>query len=182
VYSLTVLIAAAVAALILGAIVGSLYGMRSTTGSQKAKELEQKLDQVVRDRQVYEEQVVAHFADTAQKLNALTESYREVHNHIARGAASLCEGKGSVAVNMLEGNQSEIPSEMINIEPPRDYAPKSSPDAKGVLDESFGLEKEDIASRPPVKHADMPVPEAEPEAESEPEDAPEEDPDKTQIR
>ena len=99
--------------------------------------------------------MVEHFADTAKLLNSLTERYRDVHNHLAKGAASLCQGEGPVSLDRLEDgrNSTEIPGQLADIQPPLDYAPKTSPDEKGMLNEEFGLERQaaEAALEEPVK-------------------------------
>lgn len=142
-YSLAILIAAAAGALVVGLLAGLLMGRRSSPASQKYREVERKLDQVMQDKKAYEDEVVEHFGDTARLLNNLTESYRDVHNHLATGAASLCQGNGPVSLERLESQRdpTEIPAHLADIQPPLDYAPKTSPDEKGMLNEEFGLER-----------------------------------------
>ena len=153
-YSLVVVIAAGAAMLVMGLVLGMLWGRRSTPASQKYREVERKLDQVLQDKKAYEDEVVEHFTDTAKLLNSLTESYRDVHNHLARGAATLCQGEGPVSLERLEdsGARAEIPADLAQIQPPLDYAPKSSPDEKGMLNEEFGLERQ--ATKPGANAAE----------------------------
>lgn len=138
-----VLIAAGAALLVLGLLIGLLLGRRSSPAGQKYRDVERKLDQVLQDKKAYEDEVVEHFTDTAKLLNSLTESYRDVHNHLARGASSLCQGEGPVALDRLESERdpAEIPADLATIQPPLDYAPKASPDEKGMLNEEFGLDR-----------------------------------------
>jgi uncharacterized membrane-anchored protein YhcB (DUF1043 family) len=86
--------------------------------------------------------VNAHFNRTAELLGQLANSYREVHNHLAQGAQDLCD---TDAVKMLKPLPDHNPvleeRHPTVIEPPRDYAPRSGPYEKGLLDEDFGLEK-----------------------------------------
>ena len=141
-YDLTIVIAAAAAALIAGLAAGLLVGRRSSPAGQKHREVERKLDQVLQDKKVYEDEVVEHFSETAQLLNQLTSSYRDVHNHLAKGASDLCQGKGPVAmVNAASQDPAEIPANLADIQQPLDYAPKTSPDEKGMLNEEFGLDR-----------------------------------------
>ena len=93
-YDLTIVIAAAAAALIAGLAAGLLIGRRSSPAGQKHREVERKLDQVLQDKKVYEDEVVEHFSETAQLLNQLTSSYRDVHNHLAKGAATCARARG----------------------------------------------------------------------------------------
>jgi len=143
VYSLTIVIAVAAIVLIVGLWLGLLLGRRNSTAGQKHREVEHKLDQVLQDKKAYEDEVVEHFTDTAHLLNTLTESYRDVHNHLATGAATLCQGRGPVALDRLENapDSSEIPAPLADARPPLDYAPKTSPDEKGMLNEEFGLDR-----------------------------------------
>lgn len=142
-YSLTIVIAGAIGGLIAGLGLGTLLGRRSSPAGQKHREVERKLDQVLQDKKLYEDEVVEHFSETARKLNQLTESYREVHNHLASGAAELCQGNGPVVLDRLQNptDPAEIPADLADIQPPLDYAPKTSPDEKGMLNEEFGLDR-----------------------------------------
>jgi len=136
------------ALLIVGLAIGTLLGRRISPQSQKSRDVERKLDQVLQDKKAYEDEVVEHFTDTAKMLNSLTESYRDVHNHLAKGAAELCQGQGPVIMGRLgnDAASAEIPAQLAGIQPPLDYAPKTSPDEKGMLNESFGLERKEEAS------------------------------------
>lgn len=147
-YSLNILLAASAGAVVLGLLIGLLLGRRSSSGNQKYREVERKLDQVLQDKKAYEDEVVEHFGDTAKLLNNLTASYRDVHDHLARGAATLCQGEGPVSLERLQGAEdpSEIPPQLADVQPPLDYAPKSSPDEKGMLNEEFGLERKPVSA------------------------------------
>jgi len=149
-YSLEILIAAGAVLLILGLAIGMLLGRRTSTAGQKYREVERKLDEVLQDKKAYEDEVVEHFSDTAKLLNNLTESYRDVHNHLAKGAATLCLGEGPVLLDRLEDGRdsAEIPAHLADIQPPLDYAPKTSPDEKGMLNEEFGLDRQATAAAP----------------------------------
>ena len=142
-YSLTVLIVAAIVALALGLAGGWLAGARSTSESRRSRELEHKLDQMMQDKKAYEDEVTQHFSETARLLNNLTQNYREVHSHLASGAANLCPDQSVVALGNLDASAdpNEIPAELADVRAPLDYAPKASPDEQGMLSEDFGLEK-----------------------------------------
>lgn len=148
--SLEILLAGGAALTLLGIFIGWAIGRRTSAAGQKYRDVERKLDQVLQDKKVYEDEVVEHFTETAKLLNGLTESYRDVHNHLAKGAAVLCEGAGPVALERLEnGNEgAEIPPPLAQIQPPLDYAPKTSPDEKGMLNEEFGLDRKARAEAP----------------------------------
>jgi uncharacterized membrane-anchored protein YhcB (DUF1043 family) len=147
---LTIVIAVGAALLVLGLGIGLLLGRRTSIADQKHREVERKLDQVLQDKKAYEDEVVEHFSDTARLLNGLTESYRDVHNHLATGAANLCQGLGPVSLDRLENSADnpEIPAHLADIQPPLDYAPKTSPDEKGMLNEEFGLDRNKSGGAP----------------------------------
>lgn len=142
-YSLSIVIVSALAALVVGIGLGFVLGRRTSPAGQKHREVERQLDEVLQHKKAYEDEVVEHFSDTARLLNKLTESYRDVHNHLAAGATQLCQGHGPVALGRLEsrGDSTEIPPHLADIQPPLDYAPKTSPDEKGMLNEEFGLDR-----------------------------------------
>lgn len=141
--SLPIIIAGGVALFVLGLIIGLLSGRRIAPGSQKYHQVERKLDQVLQDKKAYEDEVVSHFSDTAKLLNSLTESYRDVHNHLAKGADTLCQGEGPMPLDRPRSpaDPAEIPPYLAETRQPLDYAPKSSPDEKGMLNEEFGLDR-----------------------------------------
>ena len=158
-YSQTILIAAGAALFIFGLVLGALLGRRSAPAAQRQREAELKLDQMLQDKKAYEDEVVEHFTETATLLNNLTERYRDVHNHLAKGADTLCQGKGPVSLDRLEDNRdgSEIPAHMADIRQPLDYAPKNSPEEKGMLNEEFGIDRNKTAEA-----TDAPTPKATP--------------------
>jgi uncharacterized protein len=147
-YSLGMLLAVGAALAILGLLLGWAAGRRTSAAVKKYRDIALKLDQVMQDKKAYEDEVVEHFTETAKLLNNLTESYRDVHNHLAQGAANLCHGEGPVSLERLESRRdpSEIPAHLAHIQPPLDYAPKHSPDEKGMLNEEFGLEREPLTA------------------------------------
>lgn len=140
------LIFVAIAAAAAGLLIGFFTGRRLSPGSQQSRELEQQLDDVKAAQENYENRVHAHFADTATRLNALTENYRDVYESIARGAADLSPQNSAAVFTALQSPQAApetIEADSVVVEPPRDYAPKTSPNDPGMLNERFGLEGED---------------------------------------
>jgi hypothetical protein len=153
VYSTNTLIAITLIALIAGLAVGLLLNNRRGGSRANQQELENHLSELRQQQQDYQEEVTAHFNQTATLINQLTESYRNVHNHLAKGAQLLTQGDSQQAIRALpddEGNYPEDSRPELNISPPLDYAPKT-PDQQGVLSESFGIQKnkqEKIAEAP----------------------------------
>lgn len=169
-YSQTIVIIAGIALFLVGVGLGMLFGRRSSPAAQRLREAELKLDQVLQDKKAYEDEVVEHFTDTARLLNNLTEQYRDVHNHLAKGASNLCQGRGPVSLERLgeARDESEIPGHLADIRPPLDYAPKASPGEKGMLNEEFGIDRKKAEAK--AEQADpKAAPKAAPKAVSDPE-------------
>ena len=123
--------------------IGVTFGRKGGRDSKRIRDLEEILEKERQKMDLYEKKVLTHFSQTAQLVNKLTDSYREVHTHLANGAEDLCQGKSSETILQLEGINKE-PSIQDDIKPPLDYAPKTSPKQRGVLNESFGIEKDFI--------------------------------------
>lgn len=154
VYSLSIVLLCGAAALLVGLAIGAMLGLRMSPQGQKNRDLENKLDQAIQDKKAYEDEVIEHFSNTAGLINKLTDSYRDVHNHLAAGATTLCKDQGPVSLEELSGprTESEIPAHLADVQPPLDYAPKTNPDETGMLNEEFGLD------RVKPEHADLEEP------------------------
>jgi uncharacterized membrane-anchored protein YhcB (DUF1043 family) len=163
-YSLPIVIAIGAALFFLGLGLGVLLGRSTSPAAQRQRDAERKLEQLLQDKKAYEDEVVEHFTDTARLLNNLTERYRDVHNHLAKGASTLCHGRGPVSLDRLQDNRNDtdIPADLADIRPPLDYAPKTSPQEKGMLNEEFGIDRrKSAAPAQPDKADTRAVPETE---------------------
>ena len=140
-------IIAAIIGAVVGLVIGYIMGGRTAPGQQRTRELEIQLEAAKTAHERFEQRVNVHFIDTASKLNALTENYRDVYTHIANAAAELYSQDGGPEFSALatprDTAAEAIEADSVMTEPPRDYAPKNSPDDPGVLNERFGLEGED---------------------------------------
>lgn len=129
--STIVLVGAGAIVLLIGVGLGYWWG---TTGrkleADKATELERELDD-------YRSRVTDHFQQTAEQFQAIGKEYRKLYEHMASGAASLCdtgrigERLSFPTVEMLPKEASPAAgisgagSEAI---PPADFAPPDSGD------------------------------------------------------
>lgn len=137
---------------ILGLVIGYLAGRRMAPGSDKQRELERQLEAMKEERAHFEKQVNSHFAETAGRLNTLTENYRSVYAHLASGAAALCSEDASPCFEALaapaatagDDGKETIDAASVVIEPPRDYATRGSAGDPGVLDERYGMDSDDV--------------------------------------
>lgn len=142
-YSLELVFTVGIAALIVGAVIGAAIAQRSGGTQRTQRQLETQLTELREQAESYQHEVSEHFTETAQLLNQLTASYRDVHNHLAKGAQSLAtDGRASETLKKLTADEDSDAGEgeADSISPPLDYAPKTRTHGVGVLDEKFGLE------------------------------------------
>lgn len=146
-YTFPELLVMAVAAALVGIGLGIGLARAFNQESQRSRELEKQLQEANKDLKLYQQEVSEHYVKTAKLVDDLTESYRDVHNHLAEGAATLLSTRGAAPLMKTIPSREQIDaiSEPVgdgNVLPPLDYAPKKSPNEKGMLDESFGLDQE----------------------------------------
>lgn len=140
-YSNTEVWVFAILAIAVGGALGYFLPRYLHPAPRRNREFEQQLHALQEQHKNYRYDVNAHFNRTAELLSQMANSYREVHNHLARGAIDLCD-PGAVKLLKLLPEQAPVLEEQqpVAVEPPRDYALRTPYD-KGVLDEDFGLEK-----------------------------------------
>lgn len=135
----------ALGCLAIGVVIGVVVASRMNGSSSRVRELENQIRQMKENHQDYRASVSDHFGMTAELIQHMTESYREVYQHLASGAQDLCSAE--VANKLLPADSDAVFDSSVTQEeekeliPPRDYAAKQSPDQKGALSEDFGIEK-----------------------------------------
>ena len=131
---------------------GWLLG-RSRNPDTRVRELETHLTDLQGKYDHYQESVTQHLGATAQLANALTTSFRELHQHMQLGAQNLCadskrHGSSNPANAFISieaprnglGHAALLNDDayLSSVEPPRDYATKK-PSDRGTLDEDYGF-------------------------------------------
>ena len=150
-FSLETLIMVSAIVLCIGGLIGAVIS-RTLLPPEIQKDLEKQLQTSRTELEKYQQDVAHHFAETSQLVTKLTESYKEVHDHLAKGATNLTNPE--ISKKMLDAGDSSLgieapkATEEMSFEPPKDWAPKT-PGQKGVLSEDFGLHDE---------HAEEPEP------------------------
>jgi len=86
--------------LVIGGAAGFFLGRLDDFSQKERRSMQDRLDQADKEMAEYKHKVTEHFIATAGLVNNLTESYQAVHEHLAKGAQSLCDHQ--VAVNRLE--------------------------------------------------------------------------------
>lgn len=128
-YSATAFWTVAACMLVVGTIGGWLVRRAFDPTEQRARELEQRLAEADAALADYRRNVTRHFRGTAERVNRLTEDYRELHTHLAAGAMDLCdtsaEGEQMPLLTSLSGSRDITP---VATQPPLDYAPHGTKD------------------------------------------------------
>ncbi len=150
-FSLEFLILISAIVFCVGGLVGALIS-RSMFPPEQQKQLEESLRTSREELDQYQREVAKHFADTAQLVHKLTESYKDVHDHLAKGALSLTNPE--ITQQMLAAGDKTLGIEVEDtldnekVEAPKDWAPKK-PGSAGTLSEEFGLEEDESPSPVP---------------------------------
>ena len=135
----------AIAALAVGVVIGVVFASRLNTSPSRVHELENQIRSLKENHIEYKDSVSDHFSMTAELVQHMTESYKEVYQHLATGAQDLCSIE--VASKLLPASTDAVfdsnsaKEESISLLPPKDYAAKQNPEQKGALAEDFGLDK-----------------------------------------
>jgi uncharacterized membrane-anchored protein YhcB (DUF1043 family) len=135
----------AVGCLAVGIVIGVVLASRMNTSPSRVQELENQIRSLKESHGEYRDNVSDHFSMTAELVQHMTQSYREVYQHLATGAQDLCPSE--VASKLLPTDTdaafetTPIEEETSGLNPPKDYATKQDPQRKGALSEDFGLDK-----------------------------------------
>lgn len=108
--------------LVVGGAFGFWLGRRSAPDQQRIRELEASLEQSRSEMNQYRDEVQRHFQHTAERVNAVTEAYRELYRHLADSSHKLAPGP---AEQLLEsaGEQALLEQNREEPEPARKSAP-----------------------------------------------------------
>ncbi|MEX0963606.1 MAG: DUF1043 family protein [Pseudohongiellaceae bacterium] len=135
----------AIACLAVGVVIGVVFSSRLNSSASRVQELENQIREIKDSHHSYRDNVSDHFSMTADLVQHMTESYREVYQHLASGAQDLCSDE--VASKLLPAGSdavfesSEETESAGSLNPPKDYAAKQNPGQKGALSEEFGINK-----------------------------------------
>ena len=133
-----------IGAFALGTIIGLLIAGRLDVSPSKVKDLEEQVRKLKETNSEYRDSVSDHFSMTAELVQHMTESYRDVYQHLASGAQDLCSGE--VASKLLPAESDAVfetannPEEANPLAPPRIMLPNRAGPER-CLAEDFGLDK-----------------------------------------
>lgn len=142
-YPLETVVLVGIVFLLVGGLIGLAIG-RAWASPSHQKELEHRLNDTEKELKEYHQNVTSHFSETAKKVGELAQSYRELHEHLAKGALELTNTEIGRELIEAGGHSTAASIERTHIEPPKDWAPKS-PGSHGMLSEEFGLRDQESA-------------------------------------
>lgn len=127
-----------------GIVIGAILYKFLRSDEVRIHQLEDQLQSLSDEYENYKKDVHAHFGDSAQLLNKLTESYKDVYQHLAQGARTLCPdyiatqitqaASTTSTVSQLENNPPRFNNEPKAIlSPPLDYAAPENRQAPSLL-------------------------------------------------
>jgi len=132
----------ALASLAVGLVIGTFVGRTLSGATRQRRTLTEELRKKDDELKTYQHKVTEHFITTSELVNNLTHSYKEVHQHLAASAMTLTNPE--ISNKLLEAGSGNLgishavdSSTIGSPQPPKDY----TPDINGILDESYGLEK-----------------------------------------
>ncbi len=105
----------ALGCLLAGAVAGAILFKLMKSDEARVQQLETQLQQLTDEYENYKREVHGHFSDSAHLFSKLTESYRDVYQHLAHGARNLCP-------EYIANQVAQIPADSLNA--------NTSPDAK----------------------------------------------------
>jgi uncharacterized protein len=121
----------ALGSLLAGALIGAVLFKLLRSDEIRVQQLESQLQQLSDEYENYKKEVHGHFSDSAILVGKLTESYREVYQHLAQGARNLCPDYIASQMTQLgspdsvvgeEGNRGSVLSPAATrLSPPLDY-------------------------------------------------------------
>lgn len=148
VFSLATLVIVAVTAFIVGGLLSLILNRSLSSNEQKTRTLEARLQDAEAHLSEYQQEVTEHFAETAKLVNNLTQSYKDVHEHLASDALKLANVDISRQLLSNNVNDDEVAMDD-DFEPPKDWAP-----SEGTLREDYGLNDDNETQTPPLHQSE----------------------------
>ena len=152
-FSLGTLVITALLGTLIGVCLGALLYKFAGPDSPSRK-MRERAERAEEELKRYQQDVTNHFADTSKLVNNLTQSYRDVYEHLANSALKLTTPALSRQIlesaerQLLADETTELKEEPL--EAPRDWAPKTG---TGQLSEEYGLTDEEQAEPADPKKA-----------------------------
>jgi uncharacterized membrane-anchored protein YhcB (DUF1043 family) len=133
-----------------GGIAGILASRLFGSDEVRVQHLQELINELTAKHENYKQDVHSHFTDTADLINTLNDSYRDVYLHLAKGAHDFCPEHVSEQLQLSAAakailHRDKNASSEETYQPPRDYADKGEKKVS-TLAENYGLHQTDETS------------------------------------
>lgn len=109
-----------------GSVFGIGFAMFFLQGFGRAKKLQLEVDRLEKELEEYKSQVTDHFKQTSTLVHKMTESYRDVYQHLATSSQQLCQEP----IEMFQlGQEDRDPGKLLDNKPAPDQQTKQMPDS-----------------------------------------------------
>ncbi|MDX1626731.1 MAG: DUF1043 family protein [Wenzhouxiangellaceae bacterium] len=92
---------------IVGLLIGGALGALACWFAMRRSSPQSSLRAIKRENEEFREQVNAHFVETARLINRMTDSYKDVFDHLSQGAEKLVDEK-ALAERMPQVSDREV--------------------------------------------------------------------------
>lgn len=133
-----------------GALAGGFLVRIFGPDSGRERQLQQELEQARKALSDYRGDVETHFRETAEAVNAMTESYRHVYDRLRTGASRLCGDGGQ----LLDLKPAPLLDTSPEPDPPAEHSEPATPDvAAPAGEDSAGATPAEARTEPPAEAA-----------------------------
>ena len=146
-YTLGIVILVGIVCAMIGVVIGVALQKQLGSSESQMREIKAELEAAKNSKAQYQQQVAEHFSASANLINELTFKYKDVHDHLAAGADTLCRDEsgqsllaGAAIELSIESRAKQQTATEHAPQQPLDYAPKNDV-SSGTLSEDYGLEK-----------------------------------------
>lgn len=113
--------------LVVGLIIGAIAMRFGNSKLRQQQSLQYELEKSKKELTEYREELVSHFARSAELLDNMANDYRQFYQHMAKSSSNLLPDVSAEANPFLARlNESEASNDQTPVQMPRDYSEGAS--------------------------------------------------------
>lgn len=113
--------------LVVGLIIGAIAMRFGNSKLRQQQALQYELEKSKKELVEYREELVSHFARSAELLDNMANDYRQLYQHMAKSSSNLLPDVSAEANPFLARlNESEASNDQTPVQMPRDYSEGAS--------------------------------------------------------
>ncbi len=109
--------------------------------NQTRQRLTEQLDGIHKEYAAYQNDIDVHFYEMQRLLEPLKQCFAEIEQRMAFDTKALSQRTLINKPTLIA--QTLITTDTESLHPPKDYAPKKTPNERGTLSENFGLKEDE---------------------------------------